>query len=100
MGKSKLNPRYRNPRKRNEMRRRVLAVYDNCAICGQPVDKTLPAGHPLAPEVDEIIPISKGGSPVEWENLQLAHRICNQRRGAKPMSVMTRPERIKTSRRW
>lgn len=32
-------------------------------------------------EVDEIIPVSKGGSPIEWANTQAAHRVCNQRKG-------------------
>ena len=32
-------------------------------------------------EVDEIFPVSKGGSPYEKENVQAAHRICNQRKG-------------------
>lgn len=82
------------------MRKRVLATYDTCAICGRPVDKNLPKGHPFAPEVDEIVPISRGGSPIQWENLQLAHRICNQRRGNKPMSAMRKPNPIQTSRRW
>lgn len=75
------NPRRRNGSRRTKLRRRVLAAYDTCWICGRPVDKTLPPGHPLSGEVDEVIPVSRGGSPLEWDNLRLAHRICNQRRG-------------------
>jgi len=37
----------------------------------------------MAPEVDEIIPVSLGGDPLRWANVQLCHRICNQRRGNK-----------------
>lgn len=77
------DPRKVDPVKRRALRRKVLALYDTCAICGKPVDKTLPAGHPLAPELDEIIPVSRGGSPTDLDNLQLTHRICNERKGAK-----------------
>lgn len=75
------DPRKANSSLRAALRQRVLAAYDVCAICGREVDKTLPATHPLAPEVDEIIPVSRGGSPYDWDNLQLTHRICNQRKG-------------------
>lgn len=75
------NPRYKNGAKRREIRRWVLATQDVCHLCGKPVDKSLPAGHPMAPEVDELIPVSKGGSPYSRNNVALAHRICNQRRG-------------------
>lgn len=75
------NPRRRNGSRRTKLRKRVLAAYDVCWICGRPVDKTLQPGHPMSGEVDEAIPVSRGGSPFEWDNLRLAHRICNQRRG-------------------
>lgn len=38
-------------------------------------------------EVDEVVPVSLGGSPIEWENTRPAHRICNQRRGNKPVRI-------------
>ncbi|MGB2557744.1 HNH endonuclease [Cellulosimicrobium cellulans] len=37
--------------------------------------------HPMRAEVDEIVPISLGGSPYERSNCRLTHRICNQKRG-------------------
>lgn len=77
------DPRKLRPALRNSLRARVLAAYDTCAICGREVDKTLPYLDPLAPEVDEIIPVSRGGSPYDWDNLQLVHRVCNQRKGNK-----------------
>ena len=77
------NPRRLRPSLRDTLRKRVIATYDTCAICGREVDKTLHYLDPLAPEVDEIIPVSRGGSPYDWDNLQLGHRICNQRKGAK-----------------
>lgn len=36
-------------------------------------------------ECDEIVPVSKGGSPYDIRNVQAAHRICNERRGNRDM---------------
>ena len=36
-------------------------------------------------EVDEIVPVSLGGDPLDFANVAAAHRICNQRRGNKPL---------------
>ncbi|OOL29554.1 hypothetical protein GQ85_25195 [Rhodococcus rhodochrous] len=84
MGKP--NPRRANGHRRSKLRARVLAEEDVCALCRRPVDKTLTLGpdgkpHPWRGEVDEIIPVSRGGSPYERANVQLAHRTCNQRKG-------------------
>ena len=79
----KKDPRRRFGKLREDLRRRVFAMSDVCAICGRPVDKTLPGGHPLAPELDEIVPVSRGGSPFDIDNLQLTHRICNERKSNK-----------------
>ncbi|RYQ10444.1 endonuclease [Bifidobacterium pseudolongum subsp. globosum] len=72
------NPRNRNGARRRQLRARVLAAYDTCAICGQPVDKNLRTPHPLSPEVDEITPVSRGGDPLSWDNVRLTHRRCNR----------------------
>jgi 5-methylcytosine-specific restriction endonuclease McrA len=40
-------------------------------------------GDPKNPwTIDHIVPIAKGGKHVR-ENLQLAHKLCNQRKGAR-----------------
>ncbi|MEE8725571.1 MAG: HNH endonuclease signature motif containing protein [Bifidobacterium crudilactis] len=72
------NPRNTNGARRRAIRARVIAAYDTCAICGKPVDKTLRTPNPWSAEVDEIIPVSKGGSPFDFANVQLTHRRCNQ----------------------
>ena len=47
-----------------------------CGICGTPVDRELAVPHRLAPTVDHIIPLSRGGEHVA-DNVQLAHLTCN-----------------------
>ena len=54
-----------------------------CKICGKPVDTKdfsfvrgyMKCGNNY-PSIDHVIPISKGGLH-SWDNIQLAHRICN-----------------------
>lgn len=86
------NPRYLNWKRRESVRNYVLSTQDYCGICGLPVDKTLGKipqegggykWHPMSPVVDEIVPIARGGSPYDRDNVQLAHRICNAKKGAK-----------------
>ena len=31
--------------------------------------------------MDELLPVSRGGNPLDYSNVDAAHRICNQRRG-------------------
>jgi 5-methylcytosine-specific restriction endonuclease McrA len=90
------NPRNANGHRRRQLRAKVLREEDHCGICGQWVDKTLDYLDPRAPEVDEIIPVSLGGSPYERTNCRLAHRLCNQKRSNK----VGTPDPLKTSRKW
>lgn len=51
----------------------------NCEICGEPCDpndRRWGDMGPFYPSVDCIVPMSKGGS-YTWDNVQLAHCICN-----------------------
>jgi hypothetical protein len=72
------NPRYSNGHRRRELRARVLATEDMCALCDQPVDKGIPQPDPRAPVLDEDIPVSRGGSPYQRANVHLMHRSCNR----------------------
>lgn len=98
------NPRSANGHRRRQLRARVLAAYTHCALCGEYVDKTLPIHDPGAPEVDEILPVSLGGDPLAWRNVQLAHRLCNQRKGngtrQTPQPEQATPQQPATSRPW
>jgi 5-methylcytosine-specific restriction endonuclease McrA len=64
-------------------RKRVLLSQDVCGICGRPVDKSLKFPDPMSAVVDHIIPIDKGGSPDDIDNLQLAHMCCNRAKSDK-----------------
>lgn len=108
------NPRYANYSARERMRKRIRAEGRPCAICGKPIDYELKTWtdpkdgrvkpHPLSYELDEIVPISLGGSPIDYDNLQPAHRACNQRRGNKPMKQQNAGSHdagsLPTSRAW
>jgi hypothetical protein len=58
-----------------ELVRRLVIRRDGyvCALCGGKV-------APDELDIDHVVPRSKGGSD-EPENLQVAHRLCNQRKG-------------------
>lgn len=95
------NPRQANGHRRRMLRARILATETQCAICGGDVDKTLHYLDPMAPEVDEILPVSFGGDPLARANTRLAHRLCNQRRGNGTRGAPAPlPVPVKTSRAW
>ncbi len=77
--------RYANGNARRKVREWLKAQGMPCHLCGRAIDYSLPAGDPMSFEVDEIVPVSKGGSPIDKGNVAAAHRICNQRRGNKPL---------------
>lgn len=71
----------RNPRRvsgRDSLRIRVRSLGLPCHVCGLPIDYSLPPGHPLCYELDEIVPVAKGGRPNDMANTAPAHRCCNQ----------------------
>lgn len=98
-----------NFRLRERLRRRLAEREDECWLClgaRGPLDLSLPAGHPLSVEIDEEIPVSKGGSPLDEGNCHLVHRCCNLQKGARvlqrgafafPEHAPSKPE---TSREW
>lgn len=57
-----------------------------CAICGGMCDWNdhtwSSCSGPLHPSIDHIIPMAKGG-PHIWENVQVAHVMCNSEKGDK-----------------
>ena len=91
------NPRNRNGNLRRKNRARFKAMDAPCGICqGRlgPIhyDEPSDAAHPLSFVIDEIKPISRykefgyssrREAAEDWDNLQAAHYICNQKKGAK-----------------
>lgn len=85
------NPRSKNGTARRKLRMWLKAQGRPCWICkafGRPseIDYSLPARHPWSFEVDELVPVSKGGDPLDRNNVDAAHRACNQWRGNKSVA--------------
>lgn len=59
-----------------------------CWICGLPIDYGAPAHHPMSFECDELVPVSKGGSPTDRANIAAAHACCNNWRKAKSVETV------------
>lgn len=102
MGRGKPNPRRANGWRRTQLRNRLRDEGRPCHLCGRPIDYSLPAGDPMSFEVDELVPVSKGGDPLDYGNVDAAHRLCNQRRACKDLTAPRRARDLpcKTSRRW
>lgn len=61
----------------------LVAVYGAvCYLCSEPIDLTVPRTSAMGATVDHIMPLSKGGTD-DFENLQLAHWVCNNRKSDK-----------------
>ena len=100
MSSKKSNPRRVNGTRRNRIRERWKAIGDPCALCGLEIDYSLPPGHPMSFEVDEKVPVSRGGDPLDFENTQPSHRICNQKKGNRMVEAVERPKQLPQSRKW
>lgn len=96
-----------NPRRTNgNARRKAVAWLRSqgrpCWICeafGRPsaIDYSLPSRHPMSFECDELVPVSKGGSPYEHSNLAAAHRCCNQWRSNRSVEEVLKIARDSSS---
>ena len=74
----------------------LLAERDGtlCRLCHQPIALQLSGLHAEGPTLEHLTPIALGGTN-DLDNLALAHRACNLRRGAKA------PDQIgPRSRQW
>lgn len=65
-----------------------LYARDNgvCWICGGKCNIEADGNDNYYPSVDHIVPVSLGGKD-QWDNVRLAHRICNSLRGNKPVGI-------------
>ncbi|WP_078628221.1 HNH endonuclease [Streptomyces sp. NRRL F-2664] len=55
---------------------------ERCGLCGSAVPMDVRVPNPLAPTIDHVIPISRGGGDTRT-NVQLAHFRCNSVKGAR-----------------
>ena len=102
---NKRNPRYAKGSARVKLRQRLKSEGRGCWICrafGRPdaIDYSLPARHPRSFEVDELVPVSLGGSPIEYANVDATHRECNNWRGNRTVAqvlALARAQREKVS---
>jgi len=78
------------------IRGRILAESDVCIVCG----------HGAADAVDHIHPVSKGGAPLDPDNLAPIHgtagcpvclRKCNNEKGNRPLADVVQ---LRTSVDW
>lgn len=68
----------------------ILRDRGACHICGKQVAKRKKYGSRKGPRgkmanqptIDHIVPVSRGGEHT-WENVKLAHRSCNSRKGGR-----------------
>lgn len=77
-----------NGNARRKLRLWLKSQRQPCWICqafgySGEIDYSLPAGHPLSFEMDELVPVSLGGSPIDRNNVAATHRRCNQWRSNK-----------------
>lgn len=58
---------------------------DRCPICGEVLDRRVrDPDDPRYVTFDHVTPVSRGGV-TRLDNLRLAHRACNERRGSDPL---------------
>lgn len=100
------NPRYANGHRWRQAKARLRAKGHDCWICrefGRPaaIDYGLPSDDPASFSADHLVPVAKGGAMYADDNLEAAHRRCNEwrrdmsvaqviaiaRRGGAPRSV-------------
>lgn len=70
----------------------------DCALCGKPIDYTLPYLDPWEFVVDHVIPIDIGGD--ELSNKQAAHRCCNRDKSDKLPDAQPTGITFVTTRTW
>lgn len=108
-----------NPLRSSSQYRRLRAQWlkhapnpSPCALCGMPVDTTLPGTHPWGPTIEHAIPIrwthtltrdSKQAHALACDTSQwaIAHKRCQDRQGAHAANAVRRTRvQPNASRRW
>jgi 5-methylcytosine-specific restriction endonuclease McrA len=99
--KAKNPDKYGNRDTRHRLRQIILQRDSICYLCGEPVDKSLPKTHRMSAEVEDVVPVSRGGNPTDINNLRLAHKACNLKKGNMSLDAfMATRNLLDTSRKW
>lgn len=80
--------RGRTGRPWRRLRLAILANSNTCTLCHQPIDHTIPYPHPMSPTVHHLTPLAHGGPELDPANCAAAHKICNERQGARPTTTV------------
>lgn len=64
-----INPHNRNGHRRRQLVARIKATSTHCALCGQPLNPDAPHQDPTETVIDEDIPRSRGGDPLDPDKL-------------------------------
>lgn len=77
---------------RDKIAKQLLGERDGwkCWICSGAVDPALSPSRPLGASIDHVLPVAAGGSHT-WDNVRLAHLVCNTRRGTAGMLRLPAP---------
>lgn len=71
-------------KKRQRIRRALMAVEHDCWLCLEPLDFDIAyQSHPDFVVIDEEVPVALGGDPLDRRNCHLVHRQCNAKKGCK-----------------
>ena len=70
-----------NGHRRRQLTARIKATATHCALCHQPLRPELEWPDDWCTVIDEDIPRSKGGSPLDPENTSALHNVCNRFKG-------------------
>jgi len=72
----------RDTTQRFKDRARLAKLKAPCHICGKPIDYTLKWPDPACFVADHVAPLARGGADTIANKLP-AHKLCNERKGAK-----------------
>ena len=70
-----------------------------CCLCGGPIDLALSGRHRDGPTLEHIIPVSRGGDPLNPDNHGVSHNRCNSARKDKLIAEL-RAQSLHPSRAW
>lgn len=80
------NVRKKNGNARRKIKEWLEKTCDTCWICTLGINQAYSYPHAYCMVADELIPVSRGGSPYARDNVRAAHNICNAWRSNKDVA--------------